>query len=383
MTNTTQNTPRLTIVASHFHPKIGGLENYCYNLAKRFHESGEYVVNVITTNYESKGYRKDIVDGMIVHRLPVSFRISNTPINLGWYGMIRHIFKEEPPTIINTHSPVPFLVDVAVLAAKTVPSVVTYHAGSMKKGNAWFLDLIIGAYEGIFLGALFRRAAAIVAISQAFARKEFPQYAAKTYFIPTGVDLACFKATPLPQEETVTFVGRMEHSSAWKGVGELLQAMAMIVKERPQSKLALVGGGDALDHYKNQAADLGITNSVIFHGPLRGDDLIAAFQKASVIVLPSQSDSEAFSVTLVEGMASGRPLVATNIGGNPQVVEDGKNGLLVAAKSPKALADGILRVLRDRVLAERLALDGSGRAKSMYSWDVQVAKYCTLFNTLK
>jgi glycosyltransferase involved in cell wall biosynthesis len=105
------------------------------------------------------------------------------------------------------------------------------------------------------------------------------------------------------------------------------------------------------------------------------------FQISRVIVLPSISDSEAFSVALVEAMASGRPVIGTNIGGTPQVIDDEKNGLLVAPKDPKALSLAILRVLSDYSLAERLGREGVIKSQG-FDWEIQIAKYRELFKKL-
>jgi glycosyltransferase involved in cell wall biosynthesis len=372
----------IMVVASYFYPKIGGLENYAYNLAKGLQASGEYRVSVLTSNHEDVSYKEEVIDGMKVYRLPIWRKISNTPVNLKWYGEIRRIFAIERPDVIHIHSPVPYLPDLAAWAAKKqTPVVLTYHAGSLRKGK-WPADLAIGFYEGIFLPMLFKRANAIVAISQDFARKKFPELANKTYFIPTGVDLLRFQQTPLPKKtKTVMFVGRIEHTSSWKGIEYLLQAMALVLQRRPETKLELVGGGDAIPHFQSRARELGIESSVIFSGPQTGSKLVEAYQRASVIVLPSISDSEAFSVALIEAMASGRPIIGTNIGGTPQVIEDGKNGFLVPPKDPQALAKAIGKVLEDSDLALRLAEFGAGKAQN-FSWETQTKKYSNLFSSV-
>jgi glycosyltransferase involved in cell wall biosynthesis len=369
---------RITVIASYFYPKIGGLENYAYLLAKELHKSGEYKVSVITSNYDGNGYKREVIDGMAVHRLPIWFTISNTPINFLWYWRIKHIFAAEQTDIVHLHAPVPFMADVAARAAKDRPVVLTYHSGSMLKGT-WPVDFIIGFYENRFLPALFRRANAIVAISQDFAKRKFPQFANKISFIPTGVDLKRFTKTPLlTQTETVTFVGRIEHSSSWKGIEQLLQAMVLVTKHRPQAVLELVGSGDAVEHYRIRARELGISSSVIFSGPQLGQNLVEAYKRTNVVVLPSVSDSEAFSVTLIEAMASGRPIIGTNIGGTPQVIEHGKNGLLVPPKNPEALAEAIEQVLSDGKLATRLADVGAAKAQG-FAWEIQTKKYSDLF----
>jgi glycosyltransferase involved in cell wall biosynthesis len=376
------NSPkRLTVVAPYFYPKIGGLENYAYLLAKNLHDLHGYQVSVITSHYDGEGYKKEMIDGMTVHRLPISFKISNTPINLGWSSLIKKIIKEEDPAIVHIHAPVPYMPDIASHVAGARAVVLTYHSGSMLKGS-YPADFLIGAYEKIFLPLLFKRADAVVAVSQEFAKRTFPQYTNKIFFIPTGVDLERFKVAPLPPDtERVTFVGRIEHSSSWKGIEPLLQAMAIVKQHRPNATLELVGGGDAIDHYKQRAKELDIADSVIFAGPQLGQDLVAAYNRANVVVLPSMSDSEAFSIALVEAMATGRPLIATRVGGNPQVVEEGKNGLLVPPKDPQALAAAIEKVLGDRGLAQQLADNGAIKARG-FSWVTQTKKYSDLFDTV-
>lgn len=372
---------RITVVASYFYPKIGGLENYAYLLAKKLHESGAYTVSIITSNYDGKGYKRETIDGMAIHRLPIMFRISNTPINLLWGGMIKKIFDAEQPDIVHVHTPVPYMADVAAYEAKGRKVVLTYHAGSMLKGK-WPADAAIWPYEKIFLPILFKRADAIVAISQEFAKRTFPQFAGKIYSIPPGIDLGRFKRMPLPVGiKTVTYVGRIERSSDWKGIEPLLQAMTLVVKDLPHVRLELVGGGDAVEYYKERAQALGIAGFVMLSGPLLGSALVDAYRRASVTVLPSTSDSEAFGTALIEAMASGRPVIGTRIGGIPRVIDDGKNGLLVPPNDPAALAAAIKKVVTDDALAARLADNGAAKAQA-FSWDAQAKKYSDLFQSL-
>ncbi|MDB5238939.1 MAG: putative hexosyltransferase, glycosyltransferase family 1 [Candidatus Parcubacteria bacterium] len=379
-TNNKRALPHIVIATAYFYPKIGGVENYSYMLAKKLQESGEYTVSIITSDYDNTKNAKLIIDGMTVYRLPVGFRLSNTPMNLRWYWEIKKILKQEKPDILHVHSPVPYLPDMAAWAGKNVPMVFTYHSGSMKKGK-WPIDALIQIYEKVFLAKMFQRARAVIAISQEFVKNTFPQYKNKTFFIPTGVDLGRFKKMPLPASQRVTYVGRIEHSSSWKGIDSLLQAMTIVVSQCPEATLELIGGGDALPHYKERAAQLGIAESVVFSGPKRGAELVEAYSRSNVVVLSSISDSEAFSVTLVEAMACGRPIVGTNIGGTPQLIDHEKNGLLVAPNKPEELAAAIIRVLNDTTLAQNLAASGAERSIG-FSWDIQAKKYSDIFQSM-
>lgn len=373
--------PHITVVAPYFYPRIGGVEYYAYNIARQFKESGKYTVSIVTSNDVGKGYKKGVVDGMTIHYLPIWKRISNTPIGLMWYFWFKRIFKSEAPDIIHMHSPVIFMADVAVFAAnRRTPIVLTYHAGSMKKGK-WPIDFIIGIYEKIFLPRLMERVSAIAVVSLAYAGRSFTHFKEKISLIPPGVDMSRFIATPLPKTASVLYVGRIEHSSRWKGITPLLKAFSIVQKEIPEATLTLVGDGDALEYYKNETVRQGLRWSVSFVGVKTGEDLASYYQQTKIVVLPSTSSAESFGMTLIEGMASGRPVIGSQIGGIPEVIIDNITGLLVEANNPEALAGAIVRVLKDTLLAERYGDAGVKRARE-FTWKIQADKYEKLFQQL-
>src|SRR3989344_8783646 len=109
---------KIMFVTPYFYPKIGGLENYAYNIAKGLKKKYDWEVVVVTSNHEQPHkYKEEKIDGMKVYRLPRWFKVSNTPINPMWYFMIKKIIKKERPNIINAHTPVPFMADMAAMAA--------------------------------------------------------------------------------------------------------------------------------------------------------------------------------------------------------------------------------------------------------------------------
>ncbi len=376
-------TQRIMIAVPRFYPKIGGVENYAYNLARRLYEQGDYDVSIVTSNPDADAnkYICADLDGMRVHYLPVLFTLSNTPMHPLWFFRIKKIIKEERPDIINVHSPVPFMADMATWAAGKTPVVVTYHSGSMIK-NQWLLDSIIYVYENIFLNLLFRRVSAIVAVSYNFIHGPWgKKFAEKTMLIRPGVDTSYFSSTPLPDAKVVTYVGRVEHNSSWKGIEQLLQAMVIVVSRHPDARLTIVGSGDAVEHYEKRAQELGIEHAVTMCGAKAGRDLIDAYERSRVVVLPSISEAEQSSVVLIEAMASGRPVIGTRIGGTPYIINEEENGLLVAPRDPEALALAIERILTDNTLAQNLA-QGALRSARKVDWQIQVEQYETLFASL-
>ena len=154
-----------------------------------------------------------------------------------------------------------------------------------------------------------------------------------------------------PEAEIVGVVGRLELE---KGHPTLLEAWPMVLAERPHAYLLIVGEGSRLDALHQIARDHGIERHVIFTG--RRDDIPAVTAAFDVAVLPSYREAQ--GLTILEAMALSRPVVASNVGGIPEMVEHEVTGLLVPAHDPQALAAAIVRVLADHQLADVLARAG-------------------------
>jgi rhamnosyl/mannosyltransferase len=279
--------------------------------------------------------------------------------------------------VVNTHAPVPFLPDVAVAVAGHRPVVHTYHAGSMVK-HAGRVDGIIRAYEQKVLPRVFRRADALVAVSPTSLAHGVPD----SRIITPGVDTDVFTPAGRPRGSTLLYVGRLDRTSAWKGVDVLLDAFALLAPDHPHARLRIVGAGNALEDHRERARALGIGQRVDFSGLLAAADLVRAYQEARLLVLPSRTESESFGMTLVEAMACGRPVVGSAVGGIPSVVEDGRTGLLVPPGDPVALAGACRRLLADAALCAELGANGRRRAETTYAWPALVAAYLDLFRSL-
>ena len=109
--------------------------------------------------------------------------------------------------------------------------------------------------------------------------------------------------------------------------------------------------------------------------------LLAAYRRSSIVILPSTSEAEQSSIVLVEAMASGRPVIGTNIGGTPYIITHETSGLLVEPRDPHALARAITRILTDYDFAKKLSHGALQSAQSV-DWKFQIAKYQELFRSL-
>lgn len=358
---------KLMVVAPYFYPKIGGMENYAWTIAKGLKEKYGWEVFAVTSNHEENKYKEDVIQGIKIYRLPILFKFSNTPINPMWYFSMKKIIAKEKPDAINAHSPVPFMADIAGAASDNIPFVLTYHAGSMKK-NKGLIDMAISAYESTFLKSLFERSDKIVCYTQEFIDTNLKQFKPKIERITPGVDIALFNPAKTYVKNKVLFVGRIEKTSEWKGIKYLLDAMALIIKQNDKAILELVGSGDAVNDFKTYAKQLKIDKQVKFVGPLKGKKLADAYKNTSVLVLPSTSNAESFGMVIIEAMASGIPVIGSDIGGIPQVIDHKINGLLVEPKNSKSLAKAILTLLEDIPYSKTLGKNGYKKVKDNYDW---------------
>ena len=156
----------------------------------------------------------------------------------------------------------------------------------------------------------------------------------------------------LPAEGPI--VGVVARLEPEKGHPTLLEAWPLVLAAIPDATLLVVGEGSRREALEAMSHELGIAGRVVFTG--RRDDVPAVTAALDVAVLPSYR--EALGLTILEAMALSRPVVASNVGGIPEMVEDGVTGLLVPPRDPESLAAAIVRLLRDHPLADMLARAG-------------------------
>lgn len=363
----------VAIVTPYYAPQIGGVERYAERLATEMLHTADLRPVVITTG-PGRRRRREVRDGVTVVRLPAWLTLSNTPVNPLWFVQVELLLRRLDVDVVNTHSPVPFLADVASVVAGRRPVVQTYHAGSMVK-NAGRVDRLISWYEKHVLTRVFRRADVLVAVSRTSLAHRVPG----ARIISPGVDVEVFRPSPHPWGNTLLYVGRLDRTSAWKGVDVLLSAFALLARGQPDARLRIVGSGDAVPDHVARARALGVADQVEFSGELHGSALLDAYARARAVVLPSRTESESFGMALVEAMASQRPVVASAVGGIPDVVEDEVSGLLVPPGDPVALAAACSRLLSDDDLCARLAKNGRRAAETRFSWTDRLAEYMTIF----
>ena len=158
----------------------------------------------------------------------------------------------------------------------------------------------------------------------------------------------------------------------WKGFDDLITSVARAREQVPMLKLALVGDGDIRGELESQVADLGLGQAVSFAGMAERNDVNAYLSAADIVAVPSVHSGgfvDGQPTVALEAMAAAKPLVVTRVGGLPDLVRTGENGLVVEERDPDALAAAIVSLAHDA--ERRTAMGAAGRARvlSDLNWD--------------
>jgi glycosyltransferase involved in cell wall biosynthesis len=366
---------KVVIVAPYFYPRVGGVEVYTVNIARQLKAMG-WEVAVVTTGTRSTQVPESI-EGITVHRLRTLVRVSNTPIGLGWRRRLRRIFELEQPDLINAHTPVPYLADMAQRESDAVPFVLTYHNDLAK--DSLVASIIVRLAHLTLIRRTLRGSTRIIATSEFYVRQSphLKQHQAKIRLVSPGVDLSRFNPeveigpgllSHFAGRRVILFVGSLNRSQQHKGLDTLIGAFSRINAKHPETRLVIVGTGDGTPIYKSLAAAAGVLGEIEFTGYVDDDELAQYYRIAAVFAMPSTNRSEGFGMTYVEASATGTPVVGCSVGGVPFAVRHNETGLLVEPNDVEGLSSTLLRILEDDQLAARLAEAGAERAAREFAW---------------
>jgi glycosyltransferase involved in cell wall biosynthesis len=237
---------------------------------------------------------------------------------------------------------------------RRVPVVVNYRGGEA----AGFLQ------RSSRLVRWSMKRAAILAVPSGFLQQIFQRHGMPAVVVPNIVDLARFH----PRDASMATAAHVVVARNLEPLYDnetALRAFQQVRRQHPQARLTIAGSGPEAARLKALATELGLDGAVRFSGQLDRDAMAALYREADICLNPSLADNMPNSV--LESMASGVPVVSTNVGGVPFIVEDGKTALLVDAKDVNAMAAAVLQLLDDRALRSRIAAAGV-REVQRYTW---------------
>ena len=329
-------------------------------MAKRNHK-----INVFTTSVNSKdSIEKD--GNMMIYRHGTNFRVLTSNIS---FGLFRKPIKNDVD-LAHVHFDIPPgpLAGLRYAKRKNVPLVVTYHGDWVESFGGFIRRVGVAFHNKYLVDKLLSYADVIISPSEYYINESrfLGKYQDKIVVIPNGINLGefdigyskeeCRKRLGLPLDKKILlFLGYL---APYKGPDVLVKAMSEIIKHVPDAELVFAGKGVMREELEMLSNVLGIEKNVGFVGFV-DDDLKALYYKAAdIFCLPSTMSTESFGIVNLEAMACGVPIVASKIGGVPDVVKDGENGLLVQPRDSEVLADAIIYLLENEDIRGKMGKNG-------------------------
>lgn len=341
---------------------FGGLERHVALLLRGLSRVMQVDNLVANENFSSDEFLT--VDGYRVYKAPSLGVFAGPALCPTMPWMARRLHRKEHYNIVHLHFPDPMSHLAALALPDDVKLVISWHSDIIRQQN------ILRLYRP-FLDRLVARADAIVAATPAHFSSSMQLNAsdpARQHVVPYGIDFSPYD-NPLaiasgialraqyPGKQLIFTVGRQVY---YKGFEYLIRAMRDV---RPEALLLMGGGGPLHAQLRALAESEGLADRVKFMGRIPDADLPSYYHAADLYCMPSVEPSEAFGLVQVEAMICRKPVICCELGNGVNYVnQDGKTGLVVPPRDPKALALAINRVLEDSTL--RMNLGNSGRLRA-------------------
>jgi glycosyltransferase involved in cell wall biosynthesis len=383
---------KVCLVNALFHPFSGGVEKHMLELSRELVKQ-DVDVTIVTARIEGTPAYEEM-DGVKVHRVPcLSVKVPGLyppPFVMSPFFSLylKRLDDENGFDIIHLQNRFFVDFDTAALYAKikNKPFMMTIH-NARPLGISLPISVFGSAYDWAIGRWPFAMADRIIAVSE-WVRHDIAKYRIdenKIVAVHNGINVGSFRPTAATNVRKqygiggpmLLFVGRM---ITQKGVPYLIDAMPLVLQRHPDTRLLLVGRGSALESLKKKVGAMGLEKSVIFSGYMTEEMLKEAYGTCDMFVLPSVW--EVLPIAILEAMASGKPVVCTNAGGNAELVKDGHNGYVVPMRSPEELAGRINALLDDPEKMKSMGRAGRRRAEDEFDWKLIAARTKRVYEEL-
>ena len=367
-------TVKILYLTQLFHPYIGGVEvlgvEYVRELRLRGHE-----VAIATSHGSLDLPDQDVIAGAAVHRFRLAEALERRDPRAilaaeRRLGALKRTFAPDVVHLQLTDASVFF--HLRTVEAHPAPTLVSVRVS--------LPDRRPGASS--VLGRALRQADWVTANSGAMlerVRRAVPEIEARSSLVYNGLPMPSIAPTPLPFDPpTLLCLGRVVED---KGFDLAIRALAEIRRHVPAARLIVSGDGSARAGLAREAAVLGLDDAVEFTGWVRPGEVPSLLNRATVVLVPSRWQ-EAFGLVALQAAQMARPVVATKVGGLPEVVLDGATGLVVPPESPASLAEGVSALLRDPPRARALGLAARVRAEQVFGFAAYVRAHERLYARL-
>jgi len=349
----------------------GGVQSHVLQLAEVMLARG-HQVSVLAPSSPDVPLPDYVVSAGRAIPIPYNGSVSRLQFSPAVHGRVKRWLLQGDFDVLHLHEPNAPSLSMWALRVAEGPIVATFHTSTTK-------SLTLTVFQGI-LRPMHEKIVGRIAVSDLARRWQMESLGSDAVEIPNGVDVDSFASAPrlvgYPRPgKTVLFLGRYDEPR--KGMAVLLDALPAVVERFPDVQLLIVGRGDQ-DELRAQAGEF--ARHMCFLGLVDDAGKASAMRSADVYCAPNVG-GESFGIVLVEALAAGTPVVASDLDAFRRVLRDGECGSLVPVGDGAALADALIAVLQDDALRERYVAAGS-QVVRRYDWSVVASQIMRVYETV-
>lgn len=356
-------------LTENYYPHIGGVSEHVFFLTQELRKLG-HEVDILTSKMGRKadGVKEEgvirIARSIVIPSNKSFSRITIHPLTPIY---LREFLKTRKYDLTHTHGSLAPTIPLLSIKYSRTYNFLTLHAGHEK-------SLGYRAFRLYLERNYFKKLHGLIGVSKEAILSINKYFKGNYTVIPNGVNVDIFspgepQIKDLPEgEPKILFVGRLEPK---KGLKYLLKAMPLIVEKFPKAKLLIMGDGFLKSYYKGKIEKKLLNQNILSVGKIIGEKRREYYRWCDIFCSPSIGH-ESFGITLLEAMATSKPIVCSNIPGYTEVVEDFQEGLYAEPKNPESIAEKIIILAKDKKLREKLGKNGRKKAMD-FSWD-KIAK---------
>jgi phosphatidyl-myo-inositol alpha-mannosyltransferase len=362
---------RIGMVCPYSFDVPGGVQSHVLQLAEVMRARG-HEVSVLAPASPDVALPEYVVSAGRAIPIPYNGSVARLQFSPAVHRRVKRWLAQGDFDVLHVHEPNAPSLSMWALRVAEGPIVATFHTSTTK-------SLTLTVFGGL-LRPMQEKIIGRIAVSDLARRWQMEALGSDAVEIPNGVDVGFFASAALldgyPRPgKTVLFLGRYDESR--KGMTTLLTAMPKVVERFPDLQLLVVGRGDE-DQLRGQAGDL--VEHMRFLGQVDDAGKASAMRSADVYCAPN-TGGESFGIVLVEAMAAGTAVVASDLDAFRRVLQDGELGRLVPVEDGDALAEGLIALLEDRELRERYVA-AAAEAVRRYDWPVVASQIMRVYETV-
>ena len=367
-------------------PLGGGAANATLCILKEFSKISDLKVDLITSSVSEKYYTEKIGENITVHKIPIGknsanlhFQSQKDLIVYSWKALFfaNKLMKENKYDLTHSFFTVPCgALSFWFKITKKIPYIISLR-GSDVPGYSERFKVAYAILKPL-IRLIWKKSGAVISNSQGL--KELALKTDKSQKIDiifNGVDINEFHPDEsLRSKDKFIITIGATRITARKGINYLIEALSILVPRYPDIFLHILGDGNEKDNLIALAQKINLGDHIQFLGRIPREKTMPYYQEASLFVLPSLN--EGMSNAMLEALASGLPILATETGGTEELVKNGENGYIVKMKDAEDLAQKIEIILKDEELRDRMGLASRQKAQEM-SWENVAQKYYDLY----